>query len=235
MQLTYKGRTTFLRTFDDPIFWPDEQQVAAAFKRLLQAQLPKVYYVAGNLERSIYKRGEREFFMHSIYKLNRIALINHGFDVDTVSLDARDIPADASILVLADPKTTLSATTQRKIQEYVDKGGNLLVMGEPGKQAMLNPLLQQWGVQLMNGTLVEPTKTGIPHMGIPYATHPPPELAEEDIFLGYKNLHALRDTNDSLKCLIPEETALSYSPGAAFTATRLRMTVRQRHLPKADP
>src|SRR5258708_26865514 len=143
MQLTYKGRTTFLRTFDDPIFWPDEQQVAAAFKRLLQAQLPKVYYVAGNLERSIYKRGEREFFMHSIYKLNRIALINHGFDVDTVSLDARDIPSDASILVLAAPKTTLSATTQRKIHEHLDKAGTLLVTVEPATQAIRNAWLQQ--------------------------------------------------------------------------------------------
>jgi ABC-2 type transport system permease protein len=235
MQLTYKGRTTFLRTFDDPIFWPDEQQVAAAFKRLLQAQMPKVYYVTGNLERSIYKRGEREFFMHSIYKLNRIALINHGFDADTVSLEARDIPADASILVLADPKTTLGATTQRKIQEYVDNGGNLLVLGEPGKQAMLNPLLQPWGVQLMNGTLVEPNKDEMPHMVRPYATDAALDLAEEGIFLGYKNLHALHDYDDSLKWLMPGVTALSYTPGDAFTVKPLLMTVGQRTWRKAGP
>jgi len=184
MQVSYKGRTTFLRTFDDQLFWPDEQQIGAAFKRLLQAQMPKVYYVTGNLERSIYKRGEREFRLHSIDKLWRMALVNQGFDADTVSLDARDIPADASILVLADPKTTLSATTQGKIQAYVDKGGNLLVLGEPGKQAMLNPLLQPWGVQLMNGELVEPSKDEMPHMVVPFATDATFDLAQEGKFLG---------------------------------------------------
>jgi ABC-2 type transport system permease protein len=235
MQVTYKGRTTFLRTFNDELFWPDEQQVGAAFKRLLQAQIPKVYYITGNLERSIYKRGEREFFVHSIFKENRIALINQGFDADTVSLDAHDIPADASILVLADPKTTLSATTQHKIQEYAEKGGNLLVLGEPGKQAMLNPLLQQWGVQLMNGTLVEPTKDEMPHMVKPYLTDAALDLAEEIMFLEYKKFHALHDYDDTLKWLMPGATALSYTPGGVFTVKPLLMTVGDRTWIKAGP
>jgi len=233
MQVSYKGRTTFLRTFDDPPFWPDEQQIGAAFKRLLQAQMPKVYYVTGNLERSIYKRGEREFRLHSIDKLWRMALVNQGFDADTVSLDARDIPDDASIVVLADPKTSLSATTQRKIQEYVDKGGNLLVLGEPGKQAMLNPLLQPWGVQLMNGELVEPTKDEMPHMVRPYATDAVFDLAEEKVFLDYKKVRALHDYDDSLFWLMPGVTALSYTPGGAFTVKPLMMTVGERTWLKA--
>jgi len=235
MQLTYKGRTTLLRTFEDPDFWPDEQQVGAAFKRLLQAQMPKVYYVTGNLERSTNKSGEREFRLHSIEKMNRMALVNQGFDADTVSLDARDIPADASILVLADPKTTLSATTQHKIQEYVGKGGNLLVIGEPGKQAMLNPLLQPWGVQLMNGELVEPTKDEMPHMVRPYVTDAALDLAEEGIFLYFKKLHALHDYDDSLFWLMPGVTALSYTPNGPFTVKPLSMTVGQRTWLKAGP
>jgi len=235
MQLTYQGRTTFLRTFDDPPFWPDEQQIGAAFKRLLQGQMPKVYYVTGNLERSIYKRGEREFFTHSINKSNRMALVNQGFDVDTISLDARDIPDDASIVVLADPKTSLSATTQRKIQEYVDKGGNLLVLGEPGKQAMLNPLLQPWGIQLMNGTLVEPTKDEMPHMVKPFLTDAMFDLAEEDYFLGHKKLHTLHDYDDTAYNLMPGVTALSYAPNGPFTVKPLMTTRGQRTWLKADP
>jgi ABC-2 type transport system permease protein len=235
LQVTYKGRSTFLRTFDDDLFWPDEQQVAAAFKRLLQSQLPKVYYIIGNLERSIYKRGEREYFRHSIDKLSRFSLINQGFDADTVSLDTHEIPADAAIVVLADPKTTLSATTQRKIQEYVDKGGNLLVLGEPGKQAMLNPVLQPWGVQLMNGTLVEPTKDEMPNMVKPYLTDAALDMAEEWMFLGMKKRHALHDYDDSLNWLMPGVTALSYTPGGPFMVTPLLLTVGQRSWLKAGP
>jgi len=86
MQLKYKGRTTFLRTFDDNIFWPEDVQIAAAFKRLLQDTLPRFYFVTGDLERNIYKSGEREYRYNSIDKTNRWSLINVGFDADTLSL-----------------------------------------------------------------------------------------------------------------------------------------------------
>ncbi|HVU94334.1 MAG TPA: Gldg family protein [Puia sp.] len=224
MQLTYKGKTCFLRTFDDSEFWPGEQEVAAAFKRLLQPRMPKVYYVTGDLERSIFKRGEREFRLHSIEKISRMALINQGFDVDSLSLDARDIPADADILVLADPKTSLSATTQHRVQEYADKGGNLLVLGEPGKQAMLNPLLREWGVQLMAGTLVQPTKDEMPHMVRPYLTDACLDLAEEGLFLDFKKVHALHNYDDTLKWLMPGVAALASQPGGPFAVRPLMMT-----------
>ncbi|HVU94349.1 MAG TPA: Gldg family protein [Puia sp.] len=223
MQLTYKGRTTFLRTFDDAVFWPDEQQVAAAFKRLMQARLPKIYYVTGDLERSIFKKGEREFRLHSTEKLSRLALVNQGFDADTLSLDTRDIPADATALVLADPKTNLSALAMSKLRQYVDKGGNLLVLGEPGKQALVNPLLQQCGVRLMDGTLVHPTRDEVPDKLVPYVTDAGLDLAEEDQFLGLKALHADHDYDDSLKWLMPGAAALAYAAGGAFTVKPLLM------------
>ncbi|HSC39567.1 MAG TPA: Gldg family protein, partial [Chitinophagaceae bacterium] len=140
MQLKYKGRTTFLRTFDDNIFWPKEPQIAAAFKRLTQARLPKILFVSGDLERSIYKNGEREYRFHSIAKDYRFSLINLGFDADTINLARTDIPADVTALVLADPKTVLSDVSLAKLRQYIDNGGNLLVLGEPGKQHVLNPL-----------------------------------------------------------------------------------------------
>ncbi len=37
MQLKWKGRTTFLRVFDDLMVWPSETEVAAALLRLQQA------------------------------------------------------------------------------------------------------------------------------------------------------------------------------------------------------
>ncbi|HEX6427698.1 MAG TPA: Gldg family protein, partial [Niastella sp.] len=146
MQLKYKGRTTFLRTFDDNVFWPTETQASAAFKRLAQAKLPKVLFVSGELERSIYKKGEREYRTHTLAKENRFSLINLGFDADTINLNSANIPSGIAALVLADPKTNLSDTAVTKIRQYIDHGGNMLILGEPGKQAVLNPLLQQLGV-----------------------------------------------------------------------------------------
>jgi len=227
MQLKYKGRTSFLRTFDDGIFWPDEQEVAAAFKRLLPAPLPRIYFLTGDLERNIYKRGEREYNFHSIDKGNRVSLINLGFDADSLSLDVQNIPGDATALVLADPKIVLSATSLNKIRQYIDDGGNLMVLGEPCKQYVLNPLLQQLGVQLMDGILVQPTRDEMPQMVTPYMTATGINLAEERALL------LAKQSGDSVKVLMPSATAIAWSAHGPYTVQPLLMTVGQQTWLKA--
>ena len=61
MQLKWKGRTTWLRVFDDNNIWPGETEVSAAFKRLQQAKLPKIAFLTGDLERDVQKMGDREY------------------------------------------------------------------------------------------------------------------------------------------------------------------------------
>lgn len=164
MQLKYKGKTTWLRTFPDTDFWPHEVQVSAAFKRLQMPEMPKVLYTTGNLERDIYKVGEREFNAHAFNKGNRSSLINLGFDADTISPDLREIPQDISCLVVADPKTALSPLKEERIKRYLDNGGNAFIMGEPGKQEILNPLLSHIGARLEPGQLVHVTRHEVPNM-----------------------------------------------------------------------
>ncbi|MFX1708938.1 Gldg family protein [Chitinophaga sp. CC14] len=231
MQLKYKGETTFLRTFDDNIFWPEEQQVAPAFKRLLKADLPKNLYLTGNLERSIIKRGEREFRFHTIEKTNRNSLINLGFESDTLSLDHADIPANITTLVLADPKTELSATTMSKLKQYIDKGGNMFIVGEPGKQQMLNPLLAQLGVRLMDGTLVQLSKDEMPHMVLPFITPTAANLADEPFLLILRE--AYKEHGDSLFMTTPGTTAFAYADTGAFVIKPLLQTLENRAWLKA--
>jgi ABC-2 type transport system permease protein len=224
MQLKYKGQSVFLRTFDDNRFWPDEQQVNAAVRRLIDGTLPKVRYITGDLERNIDKSGEREFQYHSSSKNNRSSLINNGFDIDTLSLDYQDIPADVKILVLADPKSALSAASLDKLRQYIDKGGNMLILGEPGKQQMLNPMLQQLGVRLTEGTLVEVTKNEMPHMIRPYVTKFGLNLADE------AELRMFRDVSDTLKTTMPGAVGVEHTNDSLFAATTIMMAMPQTWL-----
>jgi ABC-2 type transport system permease protein len=224
MKLSYKGRTAFARTFNDMDFWPYESQMAAALKRLENAKLPKVYFITGNLERSIYKSGEREFQGHSTEKLLRRSLVNLGFDADTVSLDTHDVPKDADILVLPDPKTELSTTTTDKIKQYVAGGGNMFILGEPGKQQMLNPLLKDMGVQLMPGNLVEPTEYEMPQMIMPYITPAAANLADEPKLLWLKSQLKNGGYEDTLQAIVPDATGIELEPNSPFKATPLMMT-----------
>lgn len=225
MQLKYKGRSTMLRTFDDDLIWPNEQNMNAALQRLVQAHIPKVYFITGELERNIYKYGEREYSLHTILKEQRGSLINTGFDVDTLNLAMRDIPGDADILVLADPRMTPDTTVQNRIRRYIDGGGNMLVFGEPGKQSILNPVLKPMGVELMNGQLVHPSYNETPDKIRVYFTYPSFWLAEEFFLRRFGRLWSHKIYRDSLTTTLPGATGINYDSASGFSIKPLLMTL----------
>ncbi|MGN6417849.1 MAG: Gldg family protein [Pseudobacter sp.] len=157
MVLKYKGRTEVARTLNDTQCWPDWYNMSAVFKRLLEPEkISKIYFLTGDLERDIRIRGDRGYYDHT-EKSIRASLPNMGFDIDTLNLNTQALPPDMATLVLADPIMDLSTGVQAKIKSYLNNGGNMMILGKPGKQYVLNPLLQQLGVQLLPGQLVQPS------------------------------------------------------------------------------
>jgi ABC-2 type transport system permease protein len=235
MQLKYRGRTTFLRTFEDGAVWPDEQNVNAAFKYLLGADMPKILFVSGELERNIYKTGEREYAVHTSLKVVRRALVNVGFEVDTINLATQNIPQNITALVLADPKMDLSPAVYDKLKNYIRAGGNMVITGEPGKQYVLNPLLQQIGVQLMNGQLVQPTYNETPDKVKPYLAAASAGLAEDPGTLALRKMQEVHYTDDSIRTLMPGVAGITYTSDSGFTIAPLAMTDPDRAWLKAGP
>lgn len=229
MELKYKGKSTLLRTFQDRV-WPDETHVAAAMARLQNLQMPKVLFTTGNLERDPYTIGERGFSMGTADKLSRIALINNGFDVDTISPDYKDIPLgkeNIAMVVLADPKTELSALKKQKLQQYIDAGGNLLILGEPGKEDMLNPVTKPLGIQFDKGNLIQVSRHNTPDLIGPYLTDSAAVLADENKLL------LLRDkTIDSLYTVMESVTPILYRDSGAFAIHPLAKAMPQVWLKK---
>jgi len=213
MQVKYKDRSTFLRVFNDMEFWPGETEVDAAFKRMT-VKLPKIVFLDGGFERSIFKTGDREYKTLTNQQSFRYALINQGFDVDTVNAADRDIPKDIAALVIGDPKTNLSPRALARIQQYIDGGGNLLIAGEPGKQAVLNPLLKDLGVQLMEGTIVQRSRDFSPTLVLPYVTATAAGLS--------KRLN--NDFLDSVRMSMPSVAGLRYDSASPYQIRPLLMT-----------
>lgn len=230
MQLKYQGRTTFLRTYDyDPNLWPDEMNMIAAFKRVLGTDMPHVGFVTGGLERSTIKTGEREYALHSAHKGNRAALVNIGFDVDTFNLTTQDIPDTLNALILADPKVELSPEAMNKLKNYIDKGGNLMVSSEPGKQYVVNPLLSHIGVQLMNGQILEPTFHETPDKVLPLMTAACTGLSED--LYSWKKLH----NGDTIRLSMTGVTGISLTSDKGFSTDSLARTIPDRTWLKAGP
>lgn len=222
MELKYKGKSVVLRMYDDNTYWPNESHFAAAIKLLTADTLPTAYYSTGQLERSLKKTGEREFNRHSIDKGGRLALVNHGFKVDTVNLNTQEMPADAQAFVLADPKMKLSELALSRLKEYVNEGGNLLVMSEPGKQDVVNPVLEATGVTLQPGTLVQVSANETPDKILPFMSMDYTWLiaANTPLMNGIRNKYA---KGDSTKIMNPGVIPMSYTD-KGFNAHQLWVT-----------
>lgn len=157
-------KTAWLRTFDDGLVMPLESEISAALKRISQ-KLPVVGMVTGHDERSMSGKFGSDYQQFTALKRYRASLINQGFDLRQVSLD-RPVDEDISILVLADPKSALTAAQDQNLQHYLASGRNMMITGEPGRQEYLNPVLNSFGLQLLPGKLTDTTQTAEPDLMI---------------------------------------------------------------------
>ncbi len=180
MQLEYKGKKAWLRTFRDNEVWPAQDCVAGTIARLTRDSVPKFLFTTGHYERSPWKQNERDYGDHVLGVSSRTSLVNLGMDADTINLLTAGIPATTSALVIADPRTDLQPAEQEKVKAWLHKGGNALILAEMKKQPIVNPLLQPLGVQADNGTLVRPNEHEMPHIIPGRLTHTGSTLAMEN-------------------------------------------------------
>jgi ABC-2 type transport system permease protein len=164
MQVEYKGKKEFLRTYTPPQVWPDQPHFAAILKRLTRDKNVSIHFLTGHYERNIMSLAGREYGYHTTQKSARRALINEGVDADTISLAGNSIPANTNLLVVADPKSDYSAEEKQKLIDYLREGNNAIFYLEPGKQFILAPVLETIGVYPENGMIVSPNEHEMPHI-----------------------------------------------------------------------
>lgn len=155
------GQKTILRLYNDMMKHPSETEITTALKRFL-VPAPRIAFLTGHGERSVNSSGDRYYytFAKSIYF--RQSLINQGFDAFELSIKEHEIPEDVNILVIADMRIPLSHEEMEKLKHYIERGGNLFILGEPNRQEAMNPILGEFGVKLMPGTLVQQNPDYLP-------------------------------------------------------------------------
>lgn len=159
-KVDYNGQSAILGTFADPPFWPSETEFSAVLKRFVETP-PKVLFVTDGGARDPFD--SREFHYKTIANTPeyRNSLINQGYDIDTISLSGRQrIPLDVAAVVIADPRTPFSRESLLKINDYLDKGGNLLLACEPDRKEVTAPILEKLGLGLREGMLIQPSDKG---------------------------------------------------------------------------
>ena len=150
------GEKTFLRLYDDYQIFPFESEITAALKRMVMT-LPTIGFLSGHGERETDRPGDRNYCMFTHLPMMRQALVNQGFDYKDVTLE-KEVPAEINILVIAEMREPMTEIEKVNFDKYVARGGNLVIIGEPGRQGVMGPVLEPFGVKLVDGFLIQPEK-----------------------------------------------------------------------------
>lgn len=177
------GEKTWLRVYNDIMRFPSEREISAAFKRLVM-KLPVVGILTGHGEREYTSDKDRDYRAFTADKTFRYALINQGFDVEYVTLD-NPIREDINILVIAENRESLTSEEEAMLQRYIDRGGNLFILGEPRRREVMAPLFAKFGFEQVEGQLVKQDTNLHPDVILSYPTVEADSIAYE---FGYMRL-----------------------------------------------
>lgn len=148
------GQRLVLPTYNDAHTFPREEEYMALFRRFLE-EGPQVGFLAGHGERSINKIGDRDYMRISTHLASRHSLVNMGVNPVEVYLD-KPIPDDLNILVIADMRGKLTPAEKGYLQDYISRGGNLMLSVKPRSSKDMDSLAMALGVRIVPGTLVQP-------------------------------------------------------------------------------
>jgi ABC-type uncharacterized transport system involved in gliding motility auxiliary subunit len=129
---------------------PSEAELTGALLRVSKDDKKRVLFLEGHGEPGTDNRDRTGF------SVAKEILNKQGYEVGTLSLLSQPaVPDNTSLLAIVGPQKPLTKEELDRVQAYVERGGHLLLMGDPDTQADLNPLLKHWGAGLGPGVLVD--------------------------------------------------------------------------------
>lgn len=134
----------------------NEQSFTNALTRLGHRGERWVVFLSGHGERSPDKQANFDLSTWAAQLRKR------GFQTKTQSLGEHpQIPQNTTVLVIAGPRTRLLAGEVKEIQNYLNRGGNLLWLQDPGPLLGLEPLAENLGIEFQPGVIVDPASEDI--------------------------------------------------------------------------
>ncbi len=146
--LIYDGRQEKIEKRSQEV---SEEDLTNAIIKILRTDIKKVYFAQGNGEKDPTDT-ERDG-----YAVAKKALEDQGFVVDTINLAAkREVPTDARVVVIAGATAEPMPEQTQSLNDFLNRGGGILVMIDPQPAASMSPFLAGWGVVPDNDFILSP-------------------------------------------------------------------------------
>ena len=126
-----------------------EQSISNALLRLNRRENQQVVFLSGHGERDIDGTDNRA------YATLKSQLSDMGFNLQTVNLLENSLPENTRLLVVAAPANPYLAGEVEHIVKYIDAGGNLLWLTDPGELFGLDKIATSFGLQLQDGIIID--------------------------------------------------------------------------------
>jgi ABC-type uncharacterized transport system involved in gliding motility auxiliary subunit len=131
---------------------PSEELLVAAIVQVTRPGNRRVYFLTGHGERDLSSPDDRYGFSSA-----RAALMTERYEVGDLRLiEDREIPADAATLIIAGPRSNLLTGEMLRLDTYLQNGGSLLVLLDPGNAPGLVALLRRYGVVVSDEVVLDP-------------------------------------------------------------------------------
>ena len=94
------------------------------------------------------------------------ALLTEGYEVQSaVAASLREVPPDAVAVLVASPQRRLLPHTLDALRRYLEAGGRMLALLEPGLETGLEELLAEWGIRSPNTLVIDPASGPVEEHG----------------------------------------------------------------------
>ena len=211
------GEKARLRLFDDMFHHPKESEISAAMKKMLVDPV-KVGALVGHGERSIKKGGDRDYSIFATRQRMRNSMVNQGFDVVEVNFqESKDVPENINILLIPEMRQAMTDEELHAIDRFVERGGNLVILADVGRQEAMNPLMARFGMRMLEGQIAQPSQINPYHIVLSRAT----QVAADTLKGPYRTIRGRLDYN---AITMPGAVALEMVDSTLFRPMTLLMT-----------
>jgi ABC-type uncharacterized transport system involved in gliding motility auxiliary subunit len=151
--ITYQDRTQRVTN-------TEEQDITNALIKVVTGQEKKVYFTQGHGERDTAASDRLG------YATITAALGRDNYSVaGLVIAQQREVPADATVVVIAGPQTDFLAPEMDALKRYVARGGKVLAMIDPPEAGgadlvNLRAFLKEWAIELGDDVVVDASGMG---------------------------------------------------------------------------
>ena len=133
-----------------------EQAFSSAIQNITQAKTPTVYFLQGHGEHDPDSYDQAKGYSGIAREIKR-----DNVTVKKLLLgEQKTVPADCDALIVAGPQKRLAPTELEQVRQFLAKGnGRALFLLDSLTDTGLTPLLKEWGVQVGDDVVVDPTRT----------------------------------------------------------------------------